>query len=134
MQIALVELLSKWGIRPKAVIGHSSGEIAAAYAVTRLTATQAIIVAYYRGFVVGKSKSNVPGAIIATSLSKEQADIDIAQLGLTGSIMVACVNSNESVIISGDESGIDTLAQTLTPVESMSASSTPTAVLTTPSV
>lgn len=115
VQIALVELLSKWGIRPKAVIGHSSGEIAAAYAASRLTATQAIIIAYYRGFVVGKSESNVPGAMMAASLSKEQADVEIAQLGLTGSIMVACVNSNESVTISGDEPGIDTLAQILTP-------------------
>lgn len=114
VQVALVELLSEWGIRPKAVIGHSSGEIAAAYAAGRLTSTQAIIVAYYRGFVVGKSESEVPGAMMAASLSKKQADLEIDQLGLTGSIMVACINSNESVTISGDESSIDTLAQTLT--------------------
>lgn len=115
VQVALVELLSKWGVRPKSVIGHSSGEIAAAYAAGRLTSTQAIIVAYYRGFVVGKSESKVPGAMMAANLSKEQADVEIDQLGLTGSIVVACINSNESVTISGDESGIDTLAQTLTP-------------------
>lgn len=115
VQVALVELLSKWGVRPKSVIGHSSGEIAAAYAAGRLTSTQAILVAYYRGFVVGKSESKVPGAMMAANLSKEQAEVEIDQLGLTGSIMVACINSNESVTISGDESGIDTLAQTLNP-------------------
>lgn len=30
LQIALVELLSYFGIKPSAVVGHSSGEIAAA--------------------------------------------------------------------------------------------------------
>lgn len=32
IQIALVQLMSSWGISPSAVVGHSSGEIAAAYA------------------------------------------------------------------------------------------------------
>ena len=114
VQIALVELLSKWGVTPKAVIGHSSGEIAAAYASGRLTSTQAIIVAYYRGYVVGKSKYKTPGAMMAASLSKDQADTEIEQLGLTGSILVACINSSESVTISGDESGIDALWHSLT--------------------
>lgn len=114
VQVALVDLLSKWGVTPKAVIGHSSGEIAAAYASGRLTSTQAIIVAYYRGYVVGNSKSRIPGAMMAVSLSKEQADTEIDQLGLTGSILVACVNSNESVTISGDESSIDALWHSLT--------------------
>jgi acyl transferase domain-containing protein len=31
IQIALLELLASFGITPKAVVGHSSGEIAAAY-------------------------------------------------------------------------------------------------------
>ncbi len=109
IQVALIDLLSKWGVTPKAVIGHSSGEIAAAYASGRLTSTQAIIVAYYRGYVVGNSESKVPGAMMAASLSKEQADTEIEQLDLTGSILVACVNSNESVTISGNETGIDAL-------------------------
>ena len=114
VQVALVDLLSKWGVTPKAVVGHSSGEIAAAYASGRLTSTQAIIVAYYRGHIVGKSKSRSAGAMMAASLSKEQANTEIDQLGLTGSILVACVNSHESVTISGDESGIDALWHSLT--------------------
>ena len=37
LQIALVDLLSSLKIRPKCVVGHSSGEIAAAYAAGALT-------------------------------------------------------------------------------------------------
>ena len=36
VQIALLELLASFGIAPKAVVGHSSGEIAAAYVISRL--------------------------------------------------------------------------------------------------
>ena len=37
LQIALVDLLATWGIAPSAVVGHSSGEIAAFYAADALT-------------------------------------------------------------------------------------------------
>ncbi|KAJ5247159.1 hypothetical protein N7468_002142 [Penicillium chermesinum] len=37
VQLALVDLLSSWGVHPKSVVGHSSGEIAAAYAAGILT-------------------------------------------------------------------------------------------------
>jgi acyl transferase domain-containing protein len=51
LQIALVDLLDSWGVRPSAVVGHSSGEISAAYAVGGLSKESALRVAYYRGFV-----------------------------------------------------------------------------------
>ena len=110
VQVALIQLLARWGIRPEGgVIGHSSGEIAAAFAAGLLTPEQAIIVAYYRGYVVGKSNNPTRGAMMAAGLSKETADLEIQSLGLEASIRVACVNSPESVTISGDESGIDAL-------------------------
>ena len=114
VQIALVDLLAKWGAAPKVVIGHSSGEIAAAYAAGRLTSTQAITVAYYRGYVVGKSASEVPGAMMAASLSSDSADAEIENLGLGGIVQVACINSNESVTLSGDEWGVKKLSKALT--------------------
>lgn len=115
IQIALVNLLAQWGVHPQGVIGHSSGEIAAAYASGRLTSAQAIITAYYRGYVVGKSETKVRGAMMAAGLGKDDANTEIAQLNLQGAIKVACINSPESVTISGDESAIEKLQAALSP-------------------
>ena len=107
IQVAYVQLLAKWGINPVGVIGHSSGEIGAAYAAGRLTAAQAIVIAYYRGYVVGKVSNPTPGGMMVAGLSKDAADTAIENLDLIGIINTACVNSPESVTLSGDASGID---------------------------
>jgi acyl transferase domain-containing protein len=54
IQIALVNTLARCGVRPNAVVGHSSGEIAASYAAGTLSLPEAIIVAYYPGYVTKK--------------------------------------------------------------------------------
>ena len=45
VQIGLVKLLKSWGVIPIAIVGHSSGEIAAAYAAGIVSAEGAITVA-----------------------------------------------------------------------------------------
>ncbi|PKX88903.1 type I polyketide synthase [Aspergillus novofumigatus IBT 16806] len=107
IQIAFIQLLRKWGVAPEAVIGHSSGEIAAAYAAGLLSATDAIIIAYYRGYVVGNSQLPTKGGMVAAGIGKDQAQIEIDSLDLSDAIKVACINSPENVTISGDADGID---------------------------
>ncbi|TVY84107.1 Reducing polyketide synthase DEP5 [Lachnellula suecica] len=100
IQIVLFQLLGEWGIRPRAAVGHSSGEIAAAFAAGYLTAREAIGIAYYRGLVV--SQSRLSGAMIAVGLDRLTAQDSISKLMLEGHIRIACINSPESVTISGD--------------------------------
>lgn len=69
VQIALVDLLTSWSIRPTRVIGHSSGEIAAAYCAGRLSKEAAWKVAYFRGYVSAK-QLGANGAMIAVALSE----------------------------------------------------------------
>lgn len=57
LQIALVELLKSFNINASAVVGHSSGEIAAAYAAGALSLPLACKIAYFRGQLVGKLKA-----------------------------------------------------------------------------
>ena len=105
LQIGLVNLLRSWGVRPSASLGHSSGEIAAAYAAGLVTASEAIVIAYYRGYVVGRSNSR--GAMLAAGMSAAKASAMIKERSLTDQVSVACINSPESVTISGTIVGID---------------------------
>lgn len=110
IQIALVDLLSNLGIQPTAVLGHSSGEIAAAYAAGALSHLAALSVSYHRGFIsnVCKQKLDKKGAMLAAALGEQEASKYIARLH-TGIVTVACVNSPASTTISGDEATIDEL-------------------------
>jgi acyl transferase domain-containing protein/NADPH:quinone reductase-like Zn-dependent oxidoreductase/NADP-dependent 3-hydroxy acid dehydrogenase YdfG len=106
VQIALVDILHFWQISPTATIGHSSGEIAAAYAATLLTHHDAIKLAYVRG--LSSAAVSKQGAMMAAGLSQEEAQMYLANVS-TGSAVVACINSPSSVTLSGDVGAIDQL-------------------------
>ncbi|KAJ8071241.1 hypothetical protein OCU04_001576 [Sclerotinia nivalis] len=118
IQVAIVDLLHSFGIFPATVIGHSSGEIAAAYASGALSMLSACKVAYFRGklaegLAYDKSRH---GAMLATGLSETQAMAYIESLlrdSPSVQIVVACINSPKGVTISGDEAGINKLKQKL---------------------
>ncbi|GJP94927.1 polyketide synthase [Aspergillus niger] len=95
VQVALVNLLRQWGIRPNAVVGHSSGEIAAAYAAKAITAEEAITIAYYRGYMT-KGYQRL-GGMAAIGLGREQVTRYLRQ-----GTLIACENSPHSVTLSGD--------------------------------
>ena len=95
LQIAMVNLLRLWGVLPTTVVGHSSGEIAAAYAAGALGMRDALLVSYYRG--IATSGLLKPGAMGAVGLGRHELE------GLlVGNVVLACENSGSSVTISGD--------------------------------
>ena len=104
VQILLVEILRAAGIRFSTVVGHSSGEIAAAFAAGYLSSKDAIRIAYYRGVhlpLVG-GKNGERGAMVAIGASYEEAQ-DICEMEqFRGKICVAACNSAASVTLSGD--------------------------------
>lgn len=99
LQIGLVNLFSYWGILPDSVIGHSSGEIAAAYAAGALSAEDTIRVAYHRGRVL--SKVTKKGGMAVVSLGREGVTPY-----LVDGVGIACKNSPQSVTLSGDQDAL----------------------------
>jgi acyl transferase domain-containing protein/NADPH:quinone reductase-like Zn-dependent oxidoreductase len=115
VQLGLTALLLSWGISPSMAIGHSSGEIAAAYAGGAITLDDAMAVAYHRGQVAADIKLKHPdlrGAMLAVGASPAEVKETIKLLGLDG-LTVACENSPNSVTVSGDEPAVDALAGAL---------------------
>ncbi|RYP74841.1 hypothetical protein DL771_002762 [Monosporascus sp. 5C6A] len=112
VQIALIELLRSFGVTPKAVVGHSSGEIAAAYAIGALSLTSACKVSYFRGRVAGKlcaANTSSPGAMISINLAPDEVFDFMSKIQAQGTrdVGIACVNSPLNVTLSGPEAGID---------------------------
>jgi NADPH:quinone reductase-like Zn-dependent oxidoreductase/malonyl CoA-acyl carrier protein transacylase/NADP-dependent 3-hydroxy acid dehydrogenase YdfG len=114
LQIALVDLLNSIGVKPAAVIGHSSGEISGAYAYGALSAAEAMRIAYFRGVCATRlaQKQERRGAMIAVGLSEPETRNYIEQVAkLHGSygLEVACINSQRSTTVSGENFQVDTL-------------------------
>ncbi|KAL8721428.1 MAG: hypothetical protein Q9225_001903 [Loekoesia sp. 1 TL-2023] len=106
LQIGLVNLLRSFGISPAAVVGHSSGEIAAAYTSNVITARAAILIAYYRG-QVSKGQTR-PGGMLAVGMGR-----DAVTPYLIEGVVLACENSPSSVTLSGDKKQINKVALTI---------------------
>ncbi|KAI1669902.1 Acyl transferase domain containing protein [Pyrenophora tritici-repentis] len=110
LQIILVDLLREAGIACASVVGHSSGEIGAAYAAGILTAHDAIRVAYYRGFyakLAGNIKNGQKGAMLAAGLSFSEARKLVNKDVFHGRLAIAAHNSSSSVTLSGDADAIE---------------------------
>lgn len=104
VQIVLVDILQASRIELSAVVGHSSGEIAAAYAAGYLTAYDAIRIAYYRGVHAGLSSG---GAMLAVGTSPEDAAELCHMPDFENRIWLAACNSQASVTLSGDADAVE---------------------------
>lgn len=109
IQIAIVNTLHCWNVNPVAVIGHSSGEIAAAYSAGLISQSQAILTAYFRGYTV--DQLHIPGLMMAVGINIKTARSLIQQNDLNDHVCIACVNAPESLTLSGRTEGIKLLQQ-----------------------
>lgn len=100
LQLAILAVFNESGISCRAVVGHSSGEIAAAVAAGHLTPEQAIKIAYYRGKATSGVTYEAPVGMMAAGLGP-----DAIRPYLNGtSIQVACINSPQGITLSGNKS------------------------------
>lgn len=110
LQVALAALWQSWGVAPQAVVGHSVGEIAAAYCAGVLTLDEAVRVVYHRARLMQRATGL--GKMAAVELSAEETMQEIARLGLSQRIAVAAINAPASVTISGEEEALEEALRT----------------------
>ncbi|GAQ44038.1 hybrid NRPS/PKS enzyme [Aspergillus niger] len=115
VQIVLVEVLKLAGITFDVVVGHSSGEIGAAYAAGFFNATDAIRIAFYRGryAFMAKGREGQKGGMLAAGTTLEDA-LELVELpAFEGRVSVAAYNSDASVTLSGDLDAIEEVKEVL---------------------
>ena len=111
IQISLVSLLSSWNIRPTAVVGHSSGEIAAAFAAGALSLHSCMSLAYHRGRLAVELKKRFPdrsGGMLAIGASSRHVG-ELIKKVTRGTVAIACFNAPSLITVSGDENAIHDL-------------------------
>ncbi|KAI4123666.1 MAG: hypothetical protein LQ338_005156 [Usnochroma carphineum] len=114
LQIGIISLLRSWGVRPDAVVGHSSGEIAAAYAAGMITLRTAVVTAYYRGLVLAGSATSPSimeskGSMCAVGIVEDEC-ISLIEHS-KNRVQLAAVNSPRSCTLSGDRQAVQDIVK-----------------------
>lgn len=113
MQVAITRLLQEQGVQPAAVLGHSVGEIAAAWACGALSLEQAIAVICARSQAQNLTRGQ--GRMAAVGMSATAAEEAIARLGAGADIEIAGINSPANVTLSGSLEDLQRLEALLAP-------------------
>jgi acyl transferase domain-containing protein/surfactin synthase thioesterase subunit len=102
VQISLATLWMSWGIKPQAVVGHSMGEVAAAFISGAMNLDDAARIICTRSKLM-KTVAGTGGAMAVTELSLSQAqEVTERYPGLS----LAVNNSSKSTVLAGSEQAI----------------------------
>ncbi|ORV85986.1 polyketide synthase [Mycobacterium interjectum] len=105
VMVSLAELWKSVGVSPDAVIGHSQGEIAAAYVAGALSLRDAARVVTLRSKLLRSLAG--PGGMLSIACSTERARELLAPYG--NRVSIAAVNGRSAVVVSGDVAALDEL-------------------------
>jgi amino acid adenylation domain-containing protein len=104
-EYALAKLLTKWGLKPYAMIGHSIGEFVAACLAGVFSLGDALKLVVMRGKLMQRM---APGSMLSVSLSEEE----LKPL-LNSELALAAVNSTAHCVVSGSNQALDAFAAQL---------------------
>jgi phthiocerol/phenolphthiocerol synthesis type-I polyketide synthase C len=112
LQVGVTRMLAEKGVVPVAVIGHSVGEVAAAWACGALTLSDATRVIFHRSRLQGLTKGC--GMMAAVGLSGADTASLMQTLGLDNELVVAGENSFKGATVAGPVPALEILEQALT--------------------
>ena len=110
LQLGLTRLLEAEGLVPEAVVGHSVGEVASAWASGMLPLEQALLVSRHRSRLQARAAGQ--GAMLAASIDESMAHalVDNYQ----GAVDIAAINAPASVTLAGEAAALAEIERTLT--------------------
>ncbi len=110
IQLGLLAVLNEAGVYPGAVVGHSVGELASAFAAGALSLHDTLTVCYHRSRLQASCRGT--GSMLAVGLSKERILERIQPYAHY--VSIAAVNGPANATIAGDSHVIERLASELT--------------------
>ena len=122
IQCALVELLKTWGVYPDCVVGHSSGEVAAAYASGALSLAEATRLVFHRATLQQHTAGS--GRMLAIGLDRTGVQELLQSLGMSfqfgedgeaghTAVEIACENAPANTVVCGKEAALRTVMEEL---------------------
>ncbi|MFC9994078.1 SDR family NAD(P)-dependent oxidoreductase [Nocardia sp. NPDC127526] len=120
-EVALYRLLESFGVTPDVVVGHSIGELAAAFVAGVWSLPDACTLVAARGRLMGALP--VGGAMLAAAIGADRAAAILAMNSKRGPsgvadfvdrVSIAAVNGPSSTVLSGDADAIDEIERQLT--------------------
>ena len=113
VQVGLVRMLAAEGIAPRAVIGHSLGEVAAAWTAGALSLEQAVRVIRLRSSHQQPTRGT--GSLTAVSAARPEVEAILADPSLDGiGVVISGENSPRSVTVAGDNEALTAFEAVLT--------------------
>ncbi|MFE2700050.1 type I polyketide synthase, partial [Streptomyces mirabilis] len=103
-EVALAELLAASGLAADAVVGHSVGEVAAAYVAGVLTLPDACRLVATRARLM----QGLPSGGAMAAINASEADVVASK---PGGVSIAAVNGPDSVVVSGDADAVAQVAE-----------------------
>jgi acyl transferase domain-containing protein/NADPH:quinone reductase-like Zn-dependent oxidoreductase/acyl carrier protein len=98
LEASLIDLWKSWGVQPNAVLGHSVGEFAAAYAAGVFSREGGLILTAERGKLM--DSISIPGAMAIVFAPKSFVEAAIEHQKL--SLSIAAVNGPLNTVVSGE--------------------------------
>jgi acyl transferase domain-containing protein/NADPH:quinone reductase-like Zn-dependent oxidoreductase/NADP-dependent 3-hydroxy acid dehydrogenase YdfG/acyl carrier protein len=112
LQVGITAMLRHRGLNPVAVVGHSVGEVAAAWASGALSLAAAVSVIHHRSALQATTKG--AGRMSAVNVGAQRIQELLAELNLAKRLSLAGINSNHGVTIAGGAQDLDQLERALT--------------------
>jgi acyl transferase domain-containing protein len=101
-EAALYALLRSWGVRPTVLVGHSIGELTAAYAAGVWTLPDAAVLVTARSRLM----SELPRSGVMAALQAGEQHVLAVLSQFEGRVEIAAVNGPSAVVVAGDEADV----------------------------
>jgi acyl transferase domain-containing protein/NADPH:quinone reductase-like Zn-dependent oxidoreductase/NAD(P)-dependent dehydrogenase (short-subunit alcohol dehydrogenase family)/acyl carrier protein len=103
IQVGITQMMKSWGVEPELIVGHSIGEVAAAYVSGALTLEEGLLVAYYRSSIQASQINK--GTMLAVGISEDEAIEILAPF--KNKISIAAINGPQSLTLAGTREDLE---------------------------